>query len=360
MRQQKTGFKVLMWMGGVILALVLAFVVLIGVLTVTEFKPQDVEAMEIDGSCSETVSEGDSLTILTWNLGYGALGETADFFMDGGSHVLTATAEEVEENLTNCIETVASVNPDVIFFQEVDTDSKRSHEIDEAQLLEEHLSGYRTTFAFNYKSLYVPYPLPTIGKVNGGIMTFCSYETDSSERIQLPCPFSYPVRLCNLKRCLLVTRVPVEGSDKELVLVNLHLEAYDNGEGKAAQTEMLNEILQTEVEKGNYVIAGGDFNQTFSGVDISMYPVLDDDLWAAGLIDEEDFDESLQFVMDNSTPTCRSLDQPYAGSDKDNFQYYMIDGFIVSSNLNVESVETMDLGFESTDHNPVVMTVTLQ
>jgi endonuclease/exonuclease/phosphatase family metal-dependent hydrolase len=360
MRQRKTGFKVLMGMGGVILALVLAFVVLIGVLTVTEFKPQDVEAMEIDGSCSETVSEGDSLTILTWNLGYGALGETADFFMDGGSHVLTATAEEVEENLTNCIETVASVNPDVIFFQEVDTDSKRSHEIDEAQLLEEHLSGYRTTFAFNYKSLYVPYPLPTIGKVNGGIMTFCSYETDSSERIQLPCPFSYPVRLCNLKRCLLVTRVPVEGSDKELVLVNLHLEAYDNGEGKAAQTEMLNEILQTEVEKGNYVIAGGDFNQTFSGVDISMYPVLDDDLWAAGLIDEEDFDESLQFVMDNSTPTCRSLDQPYAGSDKENFQYYMIDGFIVSSNLNVESIETMDTGFESTDHNPVVMTVTLQ
>jgi endonuclease/exonuclease/phosphatase family metal-dependent hydrolase len=108
------------------------------------------------------------------------------------------------------------------------------------------------------------------------------------------------------------------------------------------------------------VIAGGDFNQTFSGVDSSMYPVISDDLWEAGAIDEESFDDSLQFVMDNSTPTCRSLDQPYAGSDKENFQYYMIDGFIVSSNLSVESVETMNLGFVSTDHNPVVMTVTLQ
>jgi endonuclease/exonuclease/phosphatase family metal-dependent hydrolase len=361
MRQQKKGWKkVLKWLGIVVLAIVLAVVVFFGVLTVTEYKPQDVEALEVNGSCSKTISQGDSLTIMTWNVGYGALGEDADFFMDGGTHVITATAEEVEENLDYCLETVHTVNPDVVFFQEVDTDAKRSHGIDEEQILSEGMSGYKNTFAYNYKSLYVPYPLPTIGKVNAGIMTFSSYDITSSERIQLPCPFSYPVRLCNLKRCLMVNRVPIEGSDKELVLVNLHLEAYDDGEGKAAQTAMLNSILQTEVEAGNYVIAGGDFNQTFSNVDTSMYPVISEDMWTAGKIDVEDFDDSLQFVADNSTPTCRSLDQPYAGSDKDNFQYYMIDGFIVSSNLKVETVETMDTGFVSTDHNPVVMTVTLQ
>jgi endonuclease/exonuclease/phosphatase family metal-dependent hydrolase len=61
---------------------------------------------------------------------------------------------------------------------------------------------------------------------------------------------------------------------KYLVLVNLHLEAYDDGEGKKAQTEMLKQILQEEADQGNYVIAGGDFNQTFSGTDDSMYPEL--------------------------------------------------------------------------------------
>ena len=34
-------------------------------------------------------------------------------------------------------------------------------------------------------------------------------------------------------------RVPIEGTDRELVLVNLHLEAYDDGEGKIAQTRQL-------------------------------------------------------------------------------------------------------------------------
>jgi len=45
------------------------------------------------------------------------------------------------------------------------------------------------------------------------------------------------------------------------VLVNLHLEAYDSGEGKIAQTKLLVEFLEQEYAKGNYVIAGGDFNQ---------------------------------------------------------------------------------------------------
>ncbi len=365
MKHKKRIKNILRWIGILFLLILLAVVILFGVLTVTEYKPEDVEPMEIDGGCSKILSDGDypgtvSLTIMTWNVGYGALGENADFFMDGGSHVITATADEVEENLDFCMSVVEEVDPDVIFFQEVDTDAKRSHGIDEEQIFLDGLSGYQETFAYNYKTLYVPYPLPTIGRVNAGIMTLSRFEMTAADRIQLPCPFSYPVRLCNLKRCLLVSRIPIEGSDKELVLVNLHLEAYDDGEGKAAQTAMLSAILEEEAEAGNYVIAGGDFNQVFSDVDTSMYPVMNEDMWTAGEVDVAAFDGSLQFVMDNSTPTCRSLDQPYAGSDKENFQYYMIDGFIVSSNLQIEVVETIDTGFEATDHNPVVMTVTLQ
>ena len=33
----------------------------------------------------------------------------------------------------------------------------------------------------------------------------------------------------------------------------------------------------------------------------------------------------------------------------------MIDGFIVSDNVQVESVETMDEGFVFSDHNPVCL-----
>ena len=34
---------------------------------------------------------------------------------------------------------------------------------------------------------------------------------------------------------------------------------------------MLKEVLEAERAKGNYVIAGGDFNQIFSDVDMSMW-----------------------------------------------------------------------------------------
>lgn len=59
--------------------------------------------------------------------------------------------------------------------------------------------------------------------------------------------------------------------------------------------------------------------------------------------------------MDHETASCRSLDQPLAGADLDSFQFYLIDGFIVSDNIRVEKLQTLDLGFVNSDHNPVVV-----
>ncbi|MBQ6946894.1 MAG: hypothetical protein IJN42_02510, partial [Clostridia bacterium] len=47
------------------------------------------------------------------------------------------------------------------------------------------------------------------------------------------------------------------------VIVNLHLEAYDDGTAKVEQTKVLANFVREEYSKGNYVIAGGDFNSTF-------------------------------------------------------------------------------------------------
>jgi hypothetical protein len=49
---------------------------------------------------------------------------------------------------------------------------------------------------------------------------------------------------------------------------------------------------------------------------------------------------------------------PYDPGNPDT-QYYVIDGFIVSPNVQVDSVETVDAGFEFSDHNPVMLHVTL-
>ena len=49
--------------------------------------------------------------------------------------------------------------------------------------------------------------------------------------------------------------------------------------------------------------------------------------------------------------------KPYADADKANHQYYMINGFIVSNNITINNLETINLDFKNTDHNPVQMTV---
>lgn len=351
--------RILQVIAGIVAVTLVAFLILIVVLTVTEYKPDEIVELSVDGKAEQTVQSGDTLSVLTWNIGYGALGDNADFFMDGGSMVNTASKERVQENIVAINDEIAGLNPDVVFLQEVDRNSKRSHGINELEQIREAQSGYCDTFANNYKVLYVPFPFPPIGKVDSGIVTLSGYEVKDSRRLALPCPFSYPVRTANLKRCLMVDRVPIEGSDKELVLVNLHLEAYDDGEGKAAQTQMLREILQEEVADGNYVIAGGDFNQAFSDVDTSAYPLISEDLWQPGAIDTDEFGDDLLFQTDNRAPSCRSLDQPYKGADHNKFQYYLIDGFIVSSNVSVESVETQNLEFKNSDHNPILMKVKL-
>ena len=214
--------------------------------------------------------------------------------------------------------------------------------------------SYTSAFANNFKVLYCPYPWPPLGHLDSGVMTLSKSLASSSERIRLPCPFKFPERMFNLKRCLLVTRYPLEGSEKELVVVNLHLEAYDDGAGKEAQTKVLVNFLHTEGEKGNYVIAGGDFNQVFENVDISDYYVKEG-TWQPGRIELNEDGRAFTWLMDSSTPSCRSLDMPYVGADPDTFQFYLIDGFVVSKGVAVMSVETKDLGFVCSDHNPVVM-----
>ena len=353
----KRGISVILMIGVLVAAM-------LEVLTLTEYRPPERERVAINNFGWEAAKPGDSLKVLTWNAGYGALGDNADFFMDGGRKVETADKERVGINLAGIAEATAKLDPDVVFFQEIDRDASRSHHIDEMIELvnsfgEDDYPDYTSAFAYNMKVFFIPYPIPPIGMVQSGIMTLTRMRMASAERISLPCPFKWPVRLANFKRCLLVERLPVQKSDKELVLINLHLEAYDDGEGKQEQTQALMKILEEEASKGNYVIAAGDFNQTFSNTDISAYP-LQEGVWAPGHIDTSEFSDGWQCLMDPDVPTCRSLDRPYSGADKDTFQYYVIDGFIVSSNIEVQSVETRDLGFVNTDHNPVLMECVLK
>ena len=349
--------KFLKILGLVLCVVLLAVIGLFLWLTVTEYRPQAEETVAVEGAGQPTAFSGDTVRVLSWNLGYCALGEESDFFMDGGSSVRPDSRSVIEKNLSGIQSILDTVDADFYFLQEVDTDSKRCYGIDEKTALLEH-SGCAGAYALNYSCSYVPYPLPTIGKVHSGLLTLSKTRISQAQRISLPCPFSWPVSMANLKRCLLVSRVPLEGTEQELVLVNLHLEAYDDGAGKAAQTAQLLDFLQAEYEKGNYVIAGGDFNQTFPDTQ-SAYPNTHAELWQPNALESESLQPGWQYAYDDRTPTCRLLNQPYDPEDTENTQYYVIDGYILSPNVELEQVKTIDGCFAYSDHNPVYLQLRL-
>lgn len=338
----------------IVLVIVVAAGGFVGFLSITEYKPEAVEYISAN-TLGEPETAGDTVRLVTWNVGYCGLGRNEDFVMDGGKGSGKPEREDFDAYFNGVSATLDELDADIYMLQEVDDGSARSYGTDEVGSFSEGRGACSWAYALNYSCPFVPFPWPPMGKMSSGILTTADYAVQggTAERIALPCPFSWPVRTANLKRCLLVSRYALPGTDKLLTVVNLHLEAYDDGEGKAAQTAMLFEVLEAEYAAGNYVVAGGDFNQTFPG-SLEKWPMLDEGYWTPGELDEASLPEGWSYVYDDSLPTCRLLDAPY---DAETSQHYVLDGFIVSPNIEVVSVETQSLGFKYSDHNPVVVEI---
>lgn len=341
---------------GIILFLVVLVIVGVIYLTIREYKPEDEEKVSVPKG-NENISLDQEITLMTYNIGYGCLSATEDFFMDGGKSVRPESKSIVEANLGGIAETMKEYPADIYLLQEVDINSKRSYQINQREYLE-NATQMNSVFAYNFNSAYVPYPIPTIGHVESGVTTLTNYNVSDATRISLPIPFKWPVRTCNLKRCLLESRFPITDSENELVVINLHLEAYDDGEGKKAQTELLMRRIEEEYQKGNYVIAGGDFNQTFEQMQ-DTYPIHNTEHFVPGVIGEGDLPKGFRFAIDDTYPTSRLLDQPYLGNS-DSSQYYVIDGFIVSDNIEVQNVSVINTAFTYADHEPVTLSLKLK
>jgi endonuclease/exonuclease/phosphatase family metal-dependent hydrolase len=363
--------KILLTLVIVLIVFMVGFII---TLQAFEFRPDDITTLTVTDNLENIsdnyVNSDESLTIITFNTGYASLSETEDFVMDGGEKAKMDTEAEVIENLEG-ISSILENNPaDIYLLQEVDVDSHRSYSINQLDYYHDIL-GKSSVLAYNYRCIFVPFPLSLdqmMGKVNSGIVTFSDYHTESAERHQLPGSFDWPVSLANLKRAMLITKYPIKNSEKYLVVINVHLSAYDDGTMRLQEMEALKQVMQDEYEAGNYVLVGGDFNQTFpaaytidgdNGEIINYYYELkDENFWQAYPMEEDWLiGNDFSFGADITTPTCRLLHQPYDSVNLENNQYYVIDGFILSNNLTINDITTLDQDFIYSDHNPVKITV---
>lgn len=299
---------------------------------------------------------GETYRLVSYNIGFGAYSDDYSFFMDGGTESRARSVLDVHENIRGAMAAEEELEPDFLFIQEVDVDGTRSHHVNEKSYIESLLLQYgQVVFAQNYDSPYLFWPLTEPHGANqAGQLTLSKYTVSSALRRSLPIEEGF-MKLVDLDRCYSVSRVPVDGGG-ELVLYNLHLSAYtSDGTIAEEQLKMLFQDMAGEVEKGNWAVAGGDFNKDLLGNSDEIFGVSGPEYTWAQAIPQSLVPEGLAIVapFDGEDPvaSCRNADRPYG---PDNY-LVTVDGFIVSDNVTVVESRVEDTGFRWSDHNPVYL-----
>ncbi len=326
---------------------------------VTKFKPAAVEKVDTQAPPSaagaNALPSDSTFSFLIWNIGYGGLGKDVDFFYDGGKTVTSPQALVAGYNegiIKNCAGNYRNI--DFVLLQEVDRCSKRSYKIDQAANIAAALPAHYSTFTPNYDVVYLPFPFTDpIGKVYGGLQTLSRYAPLSSERVALPGISDFPKKIFYLERCLLVQRYALP-MGKELIVINTHFEAYDDGSVKKRQMALAKELMEAEYAQGNYVVIGGDWNIAPPGFNVHTFEkeTEDDPLYLMN--NDKNYMSTWSYAYDPTVATNRKNKTAF---DAAKTFTTVIDYYLVSPNLAIEEVKGQDMGFAYSDHQPVKLTV---
>ena len=333
------------------------------------YRIEDNLSLEVINNQKIILEKDTEYSILTYNIGFGAYDQQYSFFMDVGTMkdgtVMTGKSsrgmsqENVLKNTKGSINLINELATDFILLQEVDVKATRSYQINQKEMIENSLSHYGRVFALNFHAPYMLYPFyEPHGSVEAGLLTLSRYQISSAKRMSYPVDNGFFAKFFDLDRCFVITRYEV-GNDKELVLINNHMSAYDeDGIIRAKQLELLNAMMKQEYDQGNYVIVGGDFNHVLN-IDEEAFP--SEQLvpsWVNSLSDEE-LPDGMKIVNASNNlevATCRDSDIPYI---KGVNYITILDGFIISDNI-VANAENIDADFMYSDHNPVKLTFKLK
>jgi endonuclease/exonuclease/phosphatase family metal-dependent hydrolase len=324
-----------------------ACVLFILVIALTDYKPE--KETVLTNMPQAAALNSDTIEILTWNTGYAGLDCNMDFFYDGG----TKTRTDKETTLKN-LEAISSFiednSADFVFLQEVDRASTRSYKIDMLSAIAAKKNLYLAFYGINYNVLFVPVAITSpMGKVESGILTLSRYVPSQAVRYAYPAKYPWPKGLFLFDKCFIMCRYPLING-KELVLINTHNSAFDyDGEMRREEMLVLKKFITTEYEKGNYVIAGGDWNQIPPIENAKKYLGIATEYYTPHKIYEDFMPQSWKWISDGK-PTNRFLDTPYIkGETKET----LIDFFLISPNVEAIHTERIDKNYKHSDHNPV-------
>jgi len=329
--------------------------------TIMRYRPSPVEDAVVIKEINSSRVIPDTLSILTWNIGYASLGKEADFFIDGGTHSRALSRGKVVEHLGKIIDAIKNEDPDFVLLQEVDLKARRNFYVREVARIVQASNNFSATFSKNYDVLWIPAPLlDMMGSIKSGILTLSQFKQKEAKRISLPGSYRWPISIFQLNRCIMVNRYDLKNSNKELVLINIHLSAFDKGGTlRKQQMEFLKNLIIGEYRKENYVVVGGDWNHRLTDrFNFDTTYTTDKKYLAWGLDLPKDWaPQGWKWGIDNNVPTNRSNESPFI--DDKNFKT-IIDGFLVSPNIKIIKVRGINLHFNDSDHNPVFIKISVK
>lgn len=330
-----------------IIILIIAVGIFLTWISVSDYKPDKKTIVE-----QNTVSNlpTDTMSVLIWNIGYAGLGADMDFFYDGGKSMQT-TKPFTQKNLSVIQDFLMSEKDnDFILLQEVDLKSKRSYEINEQEKIENSLTEFSWYFTYNYKVGFVPMPLgEPLGEVNSGLLCGTKHMPSNIIRYQFEGNYAWPKSLFMLDRCYTSMSFPLDNQDT-LFIVNTHNTAYDEGNLRAKQMKQLQRWMLKKYKSGNYIIIGGDWNQIPPDMTLDYFGTKPpNNYYQPKFVPNNFLPKGWKLIYDHKEPTNRSLEKPL---HKNSFKT-IIDFFIISPNIEPTQIETINLNFTNSDHNPV-------
>jgi len=346
----------------IILVIILALVLLLGGIIIYNslnyYHPVQKEKLSVTGKGFFKASEDSMVTIFSWNMGYCALGKDMDFFYDGGKTV-RPPQEYFQKYLSGALNFLAKYDTvDMMMLQEVDTSAKRSYYTNEAKLIDQFLPYYYKIFAKNYDVRFVPVPFTSpMGSVISGLMTLSKIKPYEAYRYPYHASFDWPKSLFMLNRCMIYTKFKLPGG-KDLVLLNTHNSAFDDAaELREVECYILKAVMLDEYERGNYVVAGGDWNRNPPGFDMKKLNFKEGRKTTEPMLEKNFLPDGWKWVYDPTIPTNRDVAEAYK---KGTTKTTIIDYFAVSPNLDVVDYKTIQSGFENSDHQPVFIRVKMK
>jgi endonuclease/exonuclease/phosphatase family metal-dependent hydrolase len=290
---------------------------------------------------------GRQIRLVSWNLGYGGLGKNSDFKYDGGERWLPPSRHDTQNNVFGITNWLKENEGDVLLLQEVATGGIINFWVNLRKDLNKMFRTWNQIFFADIKTRLLPFPFGLMH----GLVTYSTLAIKNDLLLNLPNDGDISFGIFTKRYRAIVTNITIGESQEYWCVINIHFSAFDSGGTlRKRQLQHVLDYAKKEEEAGAHVVIGGDFNLRLAHTEFA-HTTNDKYIWNFKDFDMSMLPEGWKLHADGTVPSVRSDDRPY---EKGENYTAIIDGFITSKKVWATSVIGIDMGFEFSDHNPVV------